>query len=58
MKVLTSQEVKELRRTERIAIDKRMQELSDEGLIDFLSVKEQKKVWKRIKELWVWIFSY
>lgn len=29
-----------------------------ENLLAFFSIKEQKKVLKRIWELWVWMFSY
>lgn len=41
MKQLTAEEVKKLRRKERILIDARMQELADDDVVKFLSGKNK-----------------
>lgn len=51
MKQLTAEEVIELRRKERVLIDARMQELSDDGLVNFLSGKNEKVDIKNIAEV-------
>ena len=40
MKHLTAEEVRELRKKERIAIDNRMQKLADDDVVNCLSGKE------------------